>query len=416
MSAKTPSILVTDSRAQNQRKSPFPSSNVSPSPDVRDISLDTLLAGVDQVPSARRRIPLPNQSGKSRLQGQNVPQRFEIGLGFAYRRMSKITQKLVLLPEHETLERPFDSDEDRPPHDYRLPSRSIAERLTKERREERSLPRVTAYCVSEAFRFQSTASFLRTKHDVVSRIYDEALYAAYHLPLLPGISGNRVKSSPEAKSSCGKYMDLQDDYEFTDTLITEGEISGMMQHAEMFVFSYGVVCFWNFSERQERNILADLTFALAGSLLVRPLLDKDVQTEDLHFEYSPTTQRPRIYNDMITLRSADHMIKLAMSHAIAQSVKMTVFEERMELTLQDTRHVPKELALTGELDMQRSQVLKMSGKLFKLRVDVNLSSNVLGAYTPGLTNPRHTRLLLGLGTNAAPALHRRQRYPLFPPI
>jgi hypothetical protein len=29
----------------------------------------------------------------------------------------------------------------------------------------------------------------------------------------------------------------------------------------VFVFSYGVVVFWNFTERQERDILADLTFA-----------------------------------------------------------------------------------------------------------------------------------------------------------
>lgn len=29
----------------------------------------------------------------------------------------------------------------------------------------------------------------------------------------------------------------------------------------MFVFSYGVVVFWNFTERQEKDILADLTFA-----------------------------------------------------------------------------------------------------------------------------------------------------------
>src|SRR5206468_4286142 len=31
--------------------------------------------------------------------------------------------------------------------------------------------------------------------------------------------------------------------------------------AEMFIFSYGVVVFWNFSERQEKDVLADLTFS-----------------------------------------------------------------------------------------------------------------------------------------------------------
>lgn len=82
-------------------------------------------------------------------------------------------------------------------------------------------------------------------------------------------------------------------------------------------------------------------------------------------------------SDMITLRSADHFIKLAMSHAISQSVKLSLFEERMDASMASAAHVPKKLATTGELSMTRAQVMRMSGQLFKLRVDVNLSSNIL---------------------------------------
>ncbi|PUU72414.1 hypothetical protein B9Z19DRAFT_1137699 [Tuber borchii] len=41
------------------------------------------------------------------------------------------------------------------------------------------------------------------------------------------------------------------------------------------------------------------------------------------------------------------------------------------------QQIPKKLALTGKLGMKQEEVVKMSGKLFKLPVDVNLSSNVL---------------------------------------
>ena len=75
---------------------------------------------------------------------------------------------------------------------------------------------------------------------------------------------------------------------------------------------------------------------------------------------------------MITLRSGDHMIKLAMSHAIAQSTKLSFFEEKMSQTMIDAQHVPKRLALTGELGMSRPEVVKILGRLFKSRVDVNL--------------------------------------------
>lgn len=66
------------------------------------------------------------------------------------------------------------------------------------------------------------------------------------------------------------------------------------------------------------------------------------------------------------------MIKLAMSHAIAQSTKLSYFEEKMAQTMLDAQHVPKRLALTGELGMTRPEILKILGRLFKSRVDVNL--------------------------------------------
>jgi uncharacterized Rmd1/YagE family protein len=154
--------------------------------------------------------------------------------------------------------------------------------------------------------------------------------------------------------------------------------------AEMFVYSYGVVVFWNFTEHQEKDILADLTFADADavenggtSLLVRPLDQEDYETEEFHFEYSADIKRPRIFNDMITLLPrSDHMIKLTISHAIAQSTRLCFFEERMSETMLDAQHVPKMLALTGELKMTRTEIVRMLGKLFRSRVDINLCKSL----------------------------------------
>ena len=54
----------------------------------------------------------------------------------------------------------------------------------------------------------------------------------------------------------------------------------------------------------------------------------------------------------------------------------------MHATLELTSHLPRELAHTGELQLTRRAALRMSGRLFKLRVDVNLTSDVLD--TPDL--------------------------------
>ncbi|ORY77048.1 hypothetical protein BCR37DRAFT_403613 [Protomyces lactucae-debilis] len=308
-------------------------------------------------------------------------------------RTTKNSEKVVFIPETDGVTGPDDSDDenDSPPPNASgeesarpalKPKRSVSERLTKEHREERHLPRVTAYCIADMFRLAKTATFLREKHHVKPRIYDDLLYAAYSLPLLSGdeegcrheeaVATEDLPDQAEAESKeRAKYINRR------GSNPTAADLPAMYQCAELFILSYGVVVFWNFSERQERNILADLTFAMDRTLMSRPLPDRDVETEEFHFEYSPNTRRPRIFNDMITLRSADHFIKMAMSHAIAQSVKLSLFEGRMDDSMAAAAHVPRKLATTGELSMTKPQVMRMSGQLFKLRVDVNLSSNIL---------------------------------------
>lgn len=364
-----------------------------------------------------------------------------------------------------------------------LGRKSYAERLPKSRRTEK-VARVTAYCTAQAYKLRATAQFLKTKHKTRTKLYDDCLYTVYHLPLLKGVGGLRVRSSLSLKVPGGKsmldeeiewneqraYRDGEDRYStdddsgddseedendedyavrplkemnengypkhqhkqqgenifidqhhetydrseilkidsepadtseqhYTDndkysrhppnahslspsspspspSLPPQMQPNNTIQVGELFVFSYGVIVFWNFSERQEKDILADLTFSAGPetgfSLVSRPERDEDFETEEFHLEYDLETPRPRIYNDMITLRSGDHMIKLAMSHAIAQSTKLSFFEERMARTMQEAQHVPRRLALTGKLGMKREEVVRILGRLFMSRVDVNL--------------------------------------------
>ena len=169
--------------------------------------------------------------------------------------------------------------------------------------------------------------------------------------------------------------------------------------AELYIFSYGVAVLWNFTPNQEKDLLADLTFsstaALANPLnkntsvlsqkaaalappstvlplMTRPLDESDFETEEFHFQYDSSIEKPRIFNDMITLRTSDHMIKLAMSHAIGQSTKLSFFEERMQRTMTEAQYVPRRLALEGRLGMTRHEVVGLVGRLFEGRVDVNL--------------------------------------------
>jgi uncharacterized Rmd1/YagE family protein len=407
------------------------------------ITVDSVLQYASDIPSAQRRNPQRPRayrtgSGKPldpRLTGRYAP-------GHKPSRSTKTSEKLVLLPEaveEEDEKGDFGKDADPgPPRDdesYRKPGgegiKSFAERLPKSRRTEKELPRVTAYCTAQAYRLQSTATFVRQRHGARPKLYDDCLYCAYHLPLLPGADGYRLRSSPPVKSAKGgsildEAIERSEQRDYRGSYYAEEEqhyvrdaesaeeqarehpneealVNGnrrgsstsnrsasppggvpidAYRFAEMFVLGYGVVVFWNFSERQEKDILADLTFSTVVdpktnivsplTLVTNPLDEEDFETEEFHFEYNNEILRPRIYNDMITLRSGDHMIKLAISHAIAQSTKLSFFEEKMATQMEEAKDVPGRLAKTGELGMKREEVIKLLGGLFRSRVDVNL--------------------------------------------
>lgn len=402
-------------------------------------------------------------------------------------RSTKVSEKLVLLPEtaqsEADLEEKADYAEDNdaaPERDDEesmrktgaMKGKSYAERMSKSRRGEK-LARVTAYCTAQAYKLKATAAFLKKYHGARTKLYDDCLYAVYHLPLLPGTEGYRIRSSPVLKSPGGKAV-LDEEIERSErrdygegffeedggeTFSIRGSDGNesprdenlpkrpqetmrssrrerdrstsppriapdALTFAEMYIFSYGVAVFWNFSAHQEKDVLADLTFFSTStplpSLVLAPLDEEDFETEEFHFEYSSEIPRPRVFNDMITLRSGDHMVKLTMSHAIAQSTKLSYFEQQMANQMAEAQHVPRRLALTGKLGMKREQVVKILGALFKSRVDVNLCkfptllilrATFKSSFSFSIQRPRHPFLLLGLRTHAAPPLPRRARVP-----
>jgi uncharacterized Rmd1/YagE family protein len=64
------------------------------------------------------------------------------------------------------------------------------------------------------------------------------------------------------------------------------------------------------------------------------------------------------------------MIKLSISHAIAQSVKISLFEELVDNTIDATQDLPQEVATTGKVSMSRNDIMKSIGELFILRISM----------------------------------------------
>jgi uncharacterized Rmd1/YagE family protein len=69
-----------------------------------------------------------------------------------------------------------------------------------------------------------------------------------------------------------------------------------MRRSEVFVFDFGVVVLWNFSEEEELTYLSTLR-----RFATNPTEPDESEIEDFHFQYDLTGPfQPRIFNDMIT--------------------------------------------------------------------------------------------------------------------
>lgn len=144
--------------------------------------------------------------------------------------------------------------------------------------------------------------------------------------------------------------------------------------AEAVFFSYGVSVFFGFQAGEETQIMEDIKNASVWQV---PSPEDDWEIEEFHYVYDPDAESPRIYNDMFTFKSRSHLFKLSLAHAIAQSTKLSVYEAKLQNSLEMTSLFPKELATTGHLNLDRKEALQMTGRLFKLRMDVNLIGGIL---------------------------------------
>ncbi len=141
---------------------------------------------------------------------------------------------------------------------------------------------------------------------------------------------------------------------------------------EVFLFDYGTVVIWGMTLSQETRFLADISRFEAEKLA-----PADIQTENFNFYYTREYQA-RIYNDFISLREKkNYMTKLAISHALAQSVKTSLFEDLLATTIMTTQPLPEQIALTGSINMSRREIHQQIGQLFILRINIHLQGSVL---------------------------------------
>ena len=137
--------------------------------------------------------------------------------------------------------------------------------------------------------------------------------------------------------------------------------------ADAFFFNYGSFVTWGMTEEDE-------IFWLQS---IEPYQHKPIDNLESELITYSIGEEIEIENDELTIPDLETLTLIAVSHALAQSVKLGSFEDRIQKTYNATRHIPEELAKKGRVSLSRRQIRKMMGSLFIERNSINLHFEVL---------------------------------------
>ncbi|GIL66175.1 hypothetical protein Vafri_19780 [Volvox africanus] len=145
---------------------------------------------------------------------------------------------------------------------------------------------------------------------------------------------------------------------------------------DVFFFDYGVVACWGMTKAQEMTIVR----GIATQCMEQPLEEQWTEVDEFQYCYSHEKQQ-HVQNDTVTLHrryAQDYKMKLAISYALAQSTKLSVYEKRVTDIVLETKNLPEALAEHGEVEISGHDIAKLIGKVFLQKSAVNLLGSVLG--------------------------------------
>lgn len=158
---------------------------------------------------------------------------------------------------------------------------------------------------------------------------------------------------------------------------------------DIFYFDYGVIVTWGLQECSEAQILKSLHPFLEGKYDIN-----DYEVEN--FSYGIVSENARVLNDVIYLNNEFYFNKMVISNAIAQSLMLDYFENIVETTIESVKDLPLYVEKEGKVAKSRKEVLKLIGKLHRLKFNLNLISNILDEPEILWHHPEHQSLYQSL--------------------
>lgn len=145
------------------------------------------------------------------------------------------------------------------------------------------------------------------------------------------------------------------------------ELSHNGQIEDVFYFPYGAMVTWGLSKEKSLQMIE-----FTKHLDYQPL--DEIETDEFTFTFGETA---KVEEDVIILPNREILTRLAISHGIAQSVKLGSFELAIQKTFNSSRQIPEDLAKRGRIPLSKREIRKKMGELFIERSSISLHVDVL---------------------------------------
>ncbi|XP_014476170.1 PREDICTED: required for meiotic nuclear division protein 1 homolog isoform X2 [Dinoponera quadriceps] len=144
---------------------------------------------------------------------------------------------------------------------------------------------------------------------------------------------------------------------------------------EIFFFREGSIVMWNISDLECGNLLQFLR-CYEQNRYTEELIH--TESELMTYAYADFGKKSHLRDGNIILaREAGNLDKYTFSNAMAQSVKLGIWEVSLNRYIDSIEFVTEDLKAGRKLRMTQEEVLRKQGELFNLRHRINLSSDLL---------------------------------------
>ncbi|EKE73019.1 RMD1 family protein [Gallaecimonas xiamenensis] len=137
----------------------------------------------------------------------------------------------------------------------------------------------------------------------------------------------------------------------------------------VFAFDYGVLVCWGLDRDASQALCQRLQKAVQGPI--------KATVDEISFATNSQLDRLHIQHDHFQFPTDAPLAKLAVSHALAQSVKLEAFEEQVVANIRDTSAIPETLAAKGKIRLPRRRLAILRGRLYLAKSRVNLHFDLL---------------------------------------